>query len=1348
MIISPSVLLLAFLLNFCRNVSAVEVVLKEDDKDCQSNSTYHEQHRLECWLRNTLKIDIPNQRFHDVFTLSLESMQCESFELSNITSLQSVNSSSYELKVESLSATCHGNYHTTGGISGHLQASVASSPSNSALSADFELDSLLQNHLLVPNQFFTKACRTNVQVVSLQFSGSISAKVIQIFQKPIRHHITQALKQQVCPLLPQKVDPLLNLYLKKFNDWKEPYLNVSTILSTTNNATTDNPIEWRVPQTLLKYVDLFVQQFWHQGLIPFHKNACNRPDCEPFQKGLSGLIPTDIPFKQTLHLGSWGTVDLSALQLHGVDQIDTIQTTGIKNTNHSLLLTSTNVQLAIQQHPSSLMPPLIEVFDIALNLSSLQSTWSTMVQVTDWDSISVWQLLQQPKDSWWECLVNTIESVDLLSEWKTYLVVESLSLTPRSAETNTLEGDLDHVLTKTLYHVLHQYTDLWTRLGRGVLAGPIASTINERVEGWLQNHSKECPPSSLQNNGNHQWIDFTKWKFLYQFNTFLSQQMDILNHFLDCLSALLELLLQNALPSTISVQLSNWNSLHDVQLGQPQSPTTLNSQATWGSMDQLPQLLISTKLPSGSISVRVNATIFFNLQASALTQLEYDLQGLQNISLQALFQNGQCVITPASFVQLEPFLELPMLGMNISLESLDGNKTMQWSTVEENNSSLVPSILDWTIDWIRDWTNEAMQELVRGATCSTIHGQSSSRESKNNKYEWMQYPLLWGILMVMVLSQGGILWMTEQRRPSSSFPIDLVAPDVYEDEALQQPLLQPAQRNNNQLSSSDELLSLIVEPPSSSMIVTLEDQKDAIDHAILEDMRRLDQSLLVEALHDEDEDENHSSIMMALQIGNAMTTHGSLFQAKGIEKSIRFLIPMMVIGTIGLLVASNVSIGASVNMFLTLKAMTIELPELFQFSLASTIHEFYKAGIYPLLALVVVFSGIWPYAKLLWMLHAWFQPQQTAQRLNRLLLLDALSKFSLVDTYVLVVMVVAFRFSVDVSETLYLNVYVTPQFGFYAFLGATCLSLVLGHAMLYFHRRALRYQEKQQLTADFLEEISPRESILDHPFVVKGNTAKKRLSRSFQVFLFSCCLVALVFLHIGFHEQSFVLEFGGLAGAILDEQDDTSKRTTYSLVSLGAAISKSVRNPASLGILLLQAAFYFFAVVTPITCLLCFIILLLCPMTLSKQKKLLVAAEIANAWSAVEVFVLSICAALFQLSTFASFMLGKNCDMINRWMQDVMQEDMLPVIDDAVCFKVTASVDSNKAWYLVVGVLVNSFIVSVGLKLAHNAVEERSLSVQSFSIIGETSLQSVETANSFAKLLSTIPVIRSLVFES
>jgi len=488
----------------------------------------------------------------------------------------------------------------------------------------------------------------------------------------------------------------------------------------------------------------------------------------------------------------------------------------------------------------------------------------------------------------------------------------------------------------------------------------------------------------------------------------------------------------------------------------------------------------------------------------------------------------------------------------------------------------------------------------------------------------------------------------------------------------------------------------------------LEDYDKSFDQGVLNDMRELDQSLLSDIMQDQMEDDRNLCILEEDEAYPNFAEQQNeqnpnpLFVESETPVLIRFLLPVMIVGTIILLFSSNVSTGASVDLSMQLGSKTIHLPGLFEFSLGNTVTELYKAGIYPLLFLVVVFSGIWPYAKLCLMMHAWLKQYQTVHKREEILrTLDALGKFSLVDTYVLVVMLVAFRFHLEASENLGLDVYVTPGYGFYAFLLATCLSLVLGHGMLYFHRRA----QRTELSGSLIDE-----SIFDHEFEVEANGPRRRLSRPFQVVLLSCCLVALVFLTLGFTKQSFTFEFGGLAGIALGDLN----RSSYSLLSLGAAIPRSVENPMSFGVYFLQLAYYFYAVVTPVSCLVILMVLLVCPLPLSRQRSLLVAAEIANAWSAVEVFVLSIIAALLQISTFASFIIGDKCDLINRLTEDFMGNDDVP-IGDAVCFTVQASVQPD-CWCLVAGVLLYSFVVSLGLRFAHNALDERIQRLQSTSL--------------------------------
>jgi hypothetical protein len=102
---------------------------------------------------------------------------------------------------------------------------------------------------------------------------------------------------------------------------------------------------------------------------------------------------------------------------------------------------------------------------------------------------------------------------------------------------------------------------------------------------------------------------------------------------------------------------------------------------------------------------------------------------------------------------------------------------------------------------------------------------------------------------------------------------------------------------------------------------------------------------------------------------------GMLILDNAVPMLVRHAFPTVVIGTIFLLLASNLSVGASVNIVMSSGGnQTVSLPSLFAFSLGNTVREMCRAGIYALMFLVVVFSGVWPYIKLVLMLFGWFAP--------------------------------------------------------------------------------------------------------------------------------------------------------------------------------------------------------------------------------------------------------------------------------------------------------------------------------------------------------------------------------------
>jgi len=73
----------------------------------------------------------------------------------------------------------------------------------------------------------------------------------------------------------------------------------------------------------------------------------------------------------------------------------------------------------------------------------------------------------------------------------------------------------------------------------------------------------------------------------------------------------------------------------------------------------------------------------------------------------------------------------------------------------------------------------------------------------------------------------------------------------------------------------------------------------------------------------------------------------------------------------------------------------------------------WNAKCYYIGLIIAIFSGIWPYGKLLLMMFVWCLNEKILSIKSRermLIVLDSLGKWSLIDTFVMVMMIVAFRF--------------------------------------------------------------------------------------------------------------------------------------------------------------------------------------------------------------------------------------------------------------------------------------------------------------------------------------------------
>jgi hypothetical protein len=124
-----------------------------------------------------------------------------------------------------------------------------------------------------------------------------------------------------------------------------------------------------------------------------------------------------------------------------------------------------------------------------------------------------------------------------------------------------------------------------------------------------------------------------------------------------------------------------------------------------------------------------------------------------------------------------------------------------------------------------------------------------------------------------------------------------------------------------------------------------------------------------------------------------------------------------------------------------------------------------------------------------------------------------------------------------------------------------------------------------------------------------------------------------------------------------------------------------------------------FAFVIPLLYLVVLVLLWTLPLTPRWQSTLFKLVEVCRAWSALEVFVLAVIAALTELPQFAQFLVGDRCDFINPYLARFFSG----LLDgNPVCFGVDTTLLQGCWWlfsscvlYLVVGQVVISVCLHV-----------------------------------------------------
>lgn len=410
--------------------------------------------------------------------------------------------------------------------------------------------------------------------------------------------------------------------------------------------------------------------------------------------------------------------------------------------------------------------------------------------------------------------------------------------------------------------------------------------------------------------------------------------------------------------------------------------------------------------------------------------------------------------------------------------------------------------------------------------------------------------------------------------------------------------------------------------------------------------------------------------------------------------AMRFGLPVLDLAIICLFIASNCRLGSSVRVDIIANGQPIvQLPSIYDVSLLSSIKDMLEHQVYLLAGLIIVWSGCWPYLKLLMMQFCWFVPTSmvsSTKRLSLLEFLDNWGKWSLVDVFVMVIFMVAFEFDLasdhhaaslisrifkEAGASGRFSVYVEAKFGFHLFVGATLGSLAVGHVMTAMHRYALQLGEyslaavdgKRQRLCNVLKPDSFWSGVcfVWGPIVAMG--------------------VSLALVVVGIWVDSFGFTFEGMSGYVLGDK----RARSYSVITLGLAIPGSTPEPAESGIVFLTMVYFLSTALVVLAYYSILIVLWCAPLSPRLQTHYFVAAQVLSGFSALEVFVVAILVGSLEIQRFALAIVGGKCDPINAVLSN------LPIAKDipgpTTCFDVNSHLKAG-FWILLASAAISTLM--------------------------------------------------------
>ena len=290
--------------------------------------------------------------------------------------------------------------------------------------------------------------------------------------------------------------------------------------------------------------------------------------------------------------------------------------------------------------------------------------------------------------------------------------------------------------------------------------------------------------------------------------------------------------------------------------------------------------------------------------------------------------------------------------------------------------------------------------------------------------------------------------------------------------------------------------------------------------------------------------------------------------------------------------------------------------------------------------IVVIFSGIWPYAKNVILMGVWYVPMTPPQRTKVLHCLRTLGKYTLIDVYVVIALIVGVLLEITVAQTVPVIIKGEPRFAIGAFFIATVWEFIHLEWMTLCHERTLRSQQDVGGGTPAAATIPPpptpterdeEEDVVQDPIPRQSTTQQQQpLTQSSTVRLgmvgiYLVCTIALLLTGSLLEIIRFTSILAPTDGVVEASDELAGCVRSYTLYSFGTAmVSDMSLHLSSSGTIALTWILFLFGYVMLLMVLPLLVHLIQITTNIKSQSMLSMVAEISWTFASVDVFLVAL----------------------------------------------------------------------------------------------------------------------------